>query len=298
MSSEDRHKESSPADTHKGEQSVIVLSEPYYYNDLKDFGWSSIATSILLAGAAYPNVLGAGGLFIALLTEGVPPDIDFITVVPGFAFFAATVGFLWCGMVSIVTLPVLHLILWSMKLRIGLVKLGAFAGGLIGFVAVLPATVSIAAQLGSPYVNDALLALLVGPGLATVIGQLGGARGGQVAKWRVDAKMDSRCRLAKLGRLRPRRIAKNHEGVEFDEFDADVDIPQFRFRIYHLLWLGVWLSLLMTLIRLSRIPFERLLPMLLVWLVFQAATLSLGIWLLPRVLAIWRSWRERQTRST
>jgi len=298
MSSEDRCNESALPDTHKGEPTVIVPSEPYYYKDLRDFGWSTIATSILLAAAAYPNVLGTGALFIALLTEGVPAVNEVILVVPAFALFTAIIGFLWCAMVSIVTLPVLHLVLWSMNLRLGLVKLGAVAGGLIGFIAVKPATVMIAAQMPTGYISHTLLGLLVGPGLATVIGQLGGARGGARAQWRVDSKMAFRCRLAKIGRLRPWHIEMHNENVKFDELDADPDIPQFRFRIYHMLWLGVWLSLLMTLIRLSGIPFELVLPMLLAWLVFQATTLSLGAWLLPRLEAFWHSMGERQTRST
>lgn len=281
------------------EPAVQVPNEPYYFDDLKDFGWFPIAWSIMLAGAAYPNVVAAGAFFVMLLLNGPPSNpspLGFILGAVMFAGIAGFVGIMWSGIVSLFTLPVLHLVLWSMTLRINLVKLGAFAGGLIGFIAVLPISVQIAARVASGQGADTILGFLLGPGLATVVGQLGGARGGQQAVWKSGAKMRSRQTLAKYGRLRPRRLGEVSEDNTTDEFEDGIDVPRLRFRTVHLLWLGVWFSLLLTLIRLSGIPFELVLPMLLVWLVYQAATLALGSRLLPRAAAAWQT--GRQGRST
>ena len=87
-----------------------------------------------------------------------------------------------------------------------------------------------------------------------------------------------------------------HDDHTSNELDDGIDMPRFRFRTIHLLWLGVWLSLLLTVIRLSGIPFELILPILLVWLAYQVATLALGSWLLLQAADAWRG--GRQNRST
>ena len=63
---------------------------------------------------------------------------------------------------------------------------------------------------------------------------------------------------------------------------------RLQFRTIHMLWVGVWVSLLLTLIRLSGIPYELILPMLLGWGVFQAATLLAGTLLVRRFGPWWR----------
>jgi hypothetical protein len=281
------------------ERAVEVPSEPYYFDDLKEFGWFSIAASIVLAGAVYPMVVAAGIVAVMLLVEGPPSSLDpmgFLGSALMIGVMVAGIGSLWSGIVSIFTLPVLHLIVWSLTLRINLVRLGAFAGGLVGFIAVLPMTISVSSRLVTGYALQAVLGLFMGPGIATIVGQFGGARGGRRAEWQVEAKMASRRALARIGRLRPRRMGELRADDGAEEFDDGIDVPRFRFRTIHLLWLGVWVSLLLTIIRMSRIPFELILPVLLVWMVFQAATLALGNWLLPRVTAAWQS--EQQNRST
>ena len=52
----------------------------------------------------------------------------------------------------------------------------------------------------------------------------------------------------------------------------------------------MWLSLLLSLIRLCGIPYEFILPLLLGWLLFQMMTLSLGRWLFRRISPV-ASWR-------
>jgi hypothetical protein len=57
-----------------------------------------------------------------------------------------------------------------------------------------------------------------------------------------------------------------------------------------MLWIFVWFSLLLSVIRLSGIPFEFALPLLVGWLVYQAATLYCG--------SLYFKWREaRLSRS-
>jgi hypothetical protein len=64
--------------------------------------------------------------------------------------------------------------------------------------------------------------------------------------------------------------------------------PALQFGIRHLLWIAGWVSLLLSVIRLSGVPFEYVLPLLVGWLAYQAATLRLGLLLMPRLVAWWR----------
>jgi hypothetical protein len=63
-----------------------------------------------------------------------------------------------------------------------------------------------------------------------------------------------------------------------------------------MLWLGLWLSLLFTVIRLSGIAYELFLPILLAWLLFQATTLLAGGLIGRHLAPRWHAWR--QSRST
>jgi hypothetical protein len=49
-----------------------------------------------------------------------------------------------------------------------------------------------------------------------------------------------------------------------------------QFGTRHLLWIAAWLSLLLSIIRLSGVPFEFALPLLAGWVVYQGATLWIG----------------------
>ena len=59
------------------------------------------------------------------------------------------------------------------------------------------------------------------------------------------------------------------------------------------MWLIVWISLLLSVIRLSGIPFEYVLPLVAGWIVYQWLTLRVGWrlaqWLGPK----WTAWRHR-----
>jgi hypothetical protein len=138
----------------------------------------------------------------------------------------------------------------------------------------------------------ALVMFSVGPGVATVVGQIGGALGGRRAIWQLQAKMAARQSLMEFG-WKPAIVL---DECHLENVASEAAFPRVRFRIIHLLWIGVWLSLLLTLIRLSRVPYELILPLVVGWLIYQAATLAIGGWLVCRLGPWWRA--RRQTRST
>lgn len=197
---------------------------------------------------------------------------------------------LWAGIVAIFTLPIVHLLVWSLKLRVDLVWLGAFSGGLVGFVAILPLSMHLPHLLASSEAWAAIMMLAVGPGITIPLGQIGGALGGVQARKRATVKDERHRNLVAIGwRVTP--IPTNAADTS-----QDAAQPHFQFRIFHLLWIGVWLSLLLTLIRLSGIPYRFVLPMLVGGLAYQALSLWVG-----RLLARWlRPWWNRrwQIRST
>lgn len=261
--------------------------------ELMRYGWPSIYIGIALAGALYPIVVGLGYVAVRfcvmLLQRGAAIDWNSAVMLlisgPMFAIMTAMVGFVWSSGVAAVTLPIVHMITWSLKLRVGLVQLGAFSGGLVGFIAILPMTLN----MGQDW--EALMMILVGPGITTLLGQLGGAWGG----WRTTRTVGWYERAVALASV------SQDQGESYLSMDDDTrathDIAgRLQFSIRHLLWIAVWCSLLLTVIRLSGIPFHYVLPMLLGWLAYQAATLWFGS-LLARRLGPWYN-RGRQIRST
>jgi len=267
--------------------------------DAISYDWARIGMGITLAGGAYPLVLAA--IFIAIGTAvyawhvlsgsgNGPGPSEGIAVAFGvtlYSFVAGLVGMLWSGFVTALTLPIIYLIAWSLSLQTSIVRIGAFVGGLVGFICVLPLTLSL------PWLNfdgdfgHIVLAIVIGPMLTSVLGQLGGAWGGSKSR--------------ELGP--PRNWQKVLVGsVPPEAADGDASTPRedggrrLQFGIRHLLWISVWLSLLLALIRVCGIPFELILPLLLGWLVFQAVTMWIGGRLFPS-LAQWRAQR-RQFRST
>jgi Kef-type K+ transport system membrane component KefB len=71
--------------------------------------------------------------------------------------------------------------------------------------------------------------------------------------------------------------------------------PRIQFGIRHLLVIGIWLSLLLTAIRLSGVDFQVALSVVIAWLIYQAVTLWVGGWL---VHWFGRRKARRQSRST
>ena len=270
----------------------------YTYDELLRFYWPPIVLRIIFAGGCYPVLVAVGFLSIqlweaALGRGGVDiSGIIFVTL-PLYALLLAAVGVMWASIVTIVTLPAVHLVAWSLRLQTGLVWLGAFSGGLVGFVAFSPLKMDLPNGTSSQQLWEAITVLAVGPGLTTILGQLGGAFGGRKAAKRAIELAEQYERLMAVGW---RRESARSE-VEGAEMPALAHEPQYQFRIAHLLWVGVWLSLLLTVIRLAGIPYEFILPLLLGWLVFQAATLWIG-WQLVRQVGPWWTRRGTIRRST
>jgi hypothetical protein len=246
--------------------------------------WSSIGLGIVLAGGAYPLVVTViyfvTGVAVVLWRQvsgvsDLPGIVDMFGVLVVLAVYLAVcsiAGVFWTSVVCLLTLPLVHLFALSLKLRINTTWLAAFSGGLVGFVAVLP--VMLPMMLRMPASTDllAVVAILaLGPGVTTILGQLGGAWG---------ARRDER-----LGAQRRRRQSLIASGKWLSPTDATAGTNQpgdsqsprkFQFGIRHMLWIAVWLSLLLSVIRLSGIPFEFVLPLLVGWFVYQGATLWAG----------------------
>jgi hypothetical protein len=229
--------------------------------------WLLVAAGICLAGAFYPAIVVLGFSFVGLAVEtidylGNPQSNIFpqlITLLPAVmmigvaAVAAGCIGAVWTGFLSVIVVPIFYLFARSLRLRASLVWLGAICGGLVGFVAVLPFLLNFRGGSGADILGMLLVAA-VGPGLTTVLGQLGGAWGGRQAQ-----------------RNRERTI-------EYHLTQGGGGERLLQFQIRHLLWVTVWLALLLTGIRLSGIPAQLILPVLLAWLVYQAGTLYCG-WL-------------------
>jgi hypothetical protein len=236
-------------------------------------GWSSVALGIILAGGIYPVVVAGLGSLLLLVSD--PPDVaEFLVgavVIVIYSVITALAGLVWTNVVVVVTLPFVLLIVWSLRVRGSIVWLGAFWGGLVGFAAVLP--FMFIGGIG----NELVTAILLGPALTTVIGQLGGAWGGRRALGRIDWYERA---------LRRASVEELLTGAPRDETEpiADGRPPRparFQFRIRHLMWTAVWLSVFLSLIRLLGIPFELAMPALGAWFVYQAGTLSLGWLIMP-----------------
>jgi hypothetical protein len=267
--------------------------------DVISYDWARIGMGIALAGGAYPLVLAT--IFAAFgaitfvwsnvagyqngprLSEG----IEVVVMLLVYSFVSGLIGVLWSGFVTVLTLPVIYLVAWSLSLQTSIVRLGAFAGGLVGFICVLPLTLSV------PWVNfggdvwQIVFVVSLGPMLATVLGQLGGTWGGSKSRELGPAHA---WQQSLVGSAAPEPA----DGEPSDGHGSDR--PRLQFGIRHLLWISVWLSLLLALIRICGIPFELILPLLICWLLFQSAAMWAG-GLLVQKLVQWRAQRQ-QFRST
>jgi hypothetical protein len=261
--------------------------------------WMRIGVGIALAGGAYPIVLGA--IFVAfsglvtlwsiLSRNQYGPMMDDVVgiaiIVPMYSMFGGMAGVLWSGFVSMLTLPVVYVFAWSLNLQTSIVRIGAFAGGLVGFICVLPLTLSVPWFGSDDDIWAVFVMALLGPMLTTVLGQLGGAWGGRRSREYQDLRADA---AARVGLTPPQAPDLN------PDFCSAKTGPRFQFGIRQLLWVSVWLSMLLALVRICEIPHEVFLPLVLAWALYQAATLWAGERLLPR-LARWRK-RNRLFRST
>lgn len=272
------------------------------HQDMTSYSGPAIIFGIMLAGGAYPIILAAIYLIAVLvfltwsLTTGYPVGSSaaevvsiLIYVITGGAF-CAFIGVIWAAIASALTMPVVYLFLKSLKIRGSLVHLGAACGGLVGFVALLPVLLSVPWTVGFGEAGAIALILALGPGLTTILGQVGGAWGGRRATY--FGGLDNAKAMAADS---PELLAAMGWGAAEETPGSLADEPRLQFGIRHMLWIFVWLSLILSAIKLCRLPFEFVLPLLVGWLIYQLATLRIGFWLARR-LGPW--WAKRRRRST
>jgi hypothetical protein len=198
---------------------------------------------------------------------------------------------IWSAVVTFVTMPVVYLFVRSLQLRGNVILFGAAWGGAVGFLAVFLIPLIVMSNLSAPRdsLGEMIVALAAGPGLATIVGQLGGAWGGRRAirlQFKANRLSDL---LASAGGW---SAPPSQSTSEVAASSSDSERPRLRFRVRHLLWITVWLSAMLSALRLAGLPLEYLLPLLLGWLVYQTATLSVG-WLCVRRFVPW--WSARRT---
>ncbi|MCC7474474.1 MAG: hypothetical protein IT425_03695 [Pirellulales bacterium] len=262
-----------------------AMAEPIRFaqpDQLNGSSWLGVALGIIAAGGVYSILFTmayaafysavfffAWGRGESLYLEEVIEIVGAVVVVGGIGIVA---GLLWTMVVTAITLPLTHLVTRSLSLRSNLASRGAFIGGLVGFIATLPFWVIEIGGL-SDFWRITLTAPL-GPGIATIIGQFGGAWGARrtIRKYR-------RQRLPTCLREIEIQAERNHN----HELARSTNV-KWQFGIRHLLWIVVWLSLLLSVIRIVGIPFRFTVPILFGWTAYQAATL----WLVRRLTCRWR----------
>jgi hypothetical protein len=276
-----------------------------FHRDLTSYHGPSIVFGIMLAGAAYPIVLGALGIVIGSiiiawsLLAGMGLNSDWVQLV-AFPMFAVAIGaslsipaLMWTAFVSGITLPVLYLVARSLRLKGSIARWGAAAGGCVGFACLLPVTLILPWNLDPSDVTLGVTIFLLGPGLATIVGQIGGAWGGRQAEHDVRKYRDST--IGRTGDDDP-PIETAQDTAESNSAVTTAPEPRLQFGVRQMMWTMVWISLLLSVIRLSGLSFAYVLPVLMGWLLFQATTLNVGGRLLPR-LERWYG-RRRASSST
>jgi hypothetical protein len=279
-----------------GDQSVApeIPSNGDVWPLVTKYDWGLLGARITLSAGVYPVIVGGAFAVIALAgfvarvlsgsLNAIGGPLEMAAVVPGMLVVMLMMmvgGGLWGGIVTAVVLPVVYLVAWSLQMRMSFIRLGAFSGGLIGFVAVLPFVVPIAFEMvaGPSFVSVLIAALAIGPALTTIIGQLGGAWGG----------------FGALQNYRLNLLVNDAPDQVITDLAAEHP-PRLQFQIRHLLWATLWISVLLGALRLLGLPIEAVVPLLCGWLLYQWATLSLGGWLLRRLVPWWIA--RRCQRST
>jgi hypothetical protein len=268
--------------------------------DLTSYGGPSITFGIMLAGGAYPIVLATIYLIAALIfivsswAGGYSLGIGLaelgavlVYVVAG-GVFGAFVGVVWAAIASALTMPVVYLFLKSLQIRGTLQGLGAVCGGLAGFVAVFPMTLSLPWTLGFDDFASLAMILAAGPGLTTILGQIGGAWGGRRAARYAVADASA------IATASPELSAALGWDPNAGGASSGVNEPRLQFSIRHIMWIFVWLSLILSAIHVCRMPFQFVLPLFLGWFGFQLATLWIGSFLARRLGPWWAKRRIRR----
>jgi hypothetical protein len=271
-------------------------------HDLESYNGPSICFGIMLAGAAYPVVVAT--ILLAWVMVQIVASLNGASLLPrlselamapifltGYAVLGALLGVVWAGVLSMITLPVVYLSVRSLKARGSLISLGALSGGLVGFIALLPLSLSVPWTVSANDYSRLFVLLPMGPGLATVLGQVGGAWGGWKATlhlanyYGIVATSDSE----RAGQAATEMIATTTDSA------SRAPLQPWQFGLRHVLWLVVWISVLLSVVRLSGIPFEFVIPLVAGWIVFQWITLHAGrriaLWIGPKL----QMWRERRS---
>lgn len=271
--------------------------------DLTELKWNRIAWGIGLAGSAYAATLqqlqstftmvilvwsGFGNQFGGSESVWMAGAMMVSSVFQ--AWLMTAIGGGWAVVVAAVTLPIVYLFVWSLRIRGSAVWLGAFCGGLVAFLATLPMIVFLTGEVFSDadVLWPLVMMLLFGPGLATVVGQIGGAWGGNLAAMHQARMCGHTASVATFGSSMPANLSAPESELAVSEGDPP---PRLQFRIHHIMWIALWLSVLLTVIRLCGVPFELMLPLILGWSLYQAATLWIGS-RLGEWSEIWRPWRR------
>jgi len=134
------------------------------------FRWAQFGVGVALAGGAMPVLLGMFGLVVTAIFTLVSPNVDLgdfgrsLPILIGLAvvgpFFATPIA----GCVALLVLPVLSVLVALLGIRVRQTPMACFAGGVVTLVCCwFVWTV--------PY--PPWIVLLIFPGLATLVGQLG-----------------------------------------------------------------------------------------------------------------------------
>lgn len=215
---------------------------------------------IWLAAALYGLILG---LLMAAVTLAFYPwqqGVGNLTSILAVGITSFLIGFcflliLLVPLVVLLSLGVAYAFSYSMGLLAYRQATAAFAGGLAGF---LGTVVAFTASIQSHWFAAICVGLL-GPGLATLLGQIGG--------W--------------WGTSDPARFKRRRE---LGHSPVPGNLPStnsqpLRFGIRQLLVVTTWLAVIFTLLKLAGWLNAIVLTVLLGWLVFQACTLRLVAWL-------------------
>jgi hypothetical protein len=129
-------------------------------------------------------------------------------------------------------------------------------------------------QFNSPL--QVLILLVAGPGLTTILGQFGGAWGGAGAMRKFRRTLAANSLTDSLSEFEEVAFDGGNSSDSKGPISGIVERQPFQFGIRHLLWITFWLSLLLSAIRLSGVPFRYVIPLLAGWLAYQIATLYVG----------------------
>lgn len=243
------------------------------------YAWRPAAISIHFAGALYPVLVGLMSVGFALVSSA--PSLwkadasalefmQFVVVALIYTFCGALIGFIWSAAVCLVVLPIAKLFARSLRIGARFELVMAICGGLVGFIAVIPLLALLLS--GRDWEWEVLIWVLpLGPGLATILGQLGGAMGAR------------REVLVNRAVLPPDAPSNKHGPLQFGT--------------RKLQWTCVWVSVLLTAFKLTGAPLEFALAVVTSWIVFQTLTLYVGWIIATKAWPRWHAWRSRR-RST